>query len=613
MVVAACGDGGGGDASPPPPPPTAAPTIPTPPAATATADDAGSATFSVAASGDALRYQWRRNGTDVAGATAASYTLNPVTLADNGSRWSVVVSNAGGSVTSSETVLTVRAVAPRITTAPASATVTAGQAASFGVVAAGSAPLAYQWLRGGQPIAGATSASYTTPATALADNGAAFSVQVSNAAGSVTSAAAVLIVNAALVAPTITAQPQAATVTAGQTATFSITATGSAPLAYQWRRNGTAIAGATAASYTTPVTTSADNGAAFTVVVSNAAGSVSSAAAVLTVNAPSAVQAQARLAFGTGHVVAIRADGSVIAWGSNAAGQLGNGPAIAGSNARVVAATATAVAAGNFESLALGGDGIVRGWGRKFGNTSIIGGDAANTGTDVPSPVASALPGGVTQLVTGTGNSFAFVLRNDGTVWHMPGLATAISGGFNQAARQVGGLPAIASIWPGRSAEPIAIGQDGSVWRIQVLGSAPAASWQASVQAITGLGNVAAAVCNGVSCLALRGDGSLHAFQGSGSSTPVTGLPAVTRIATTGSQFIALSADGRVWRLNGATPEQVPGLTNVVAIAGGLQTALVLRADGTVWGWGQNNFGELGAGVPSSPSTPVQVPGINLN
>src|SRR5213075_3287362 len=102
---------------------------------------------------------------------------------------------------------------------------------------------------------------------------------------SVTSNAATLTVNAAAAAPTITTQPANQSVTAGQTATFTVTATGTAPLSYQWQKKGTAIAGATASSYTTPPTTSSDNGSQFTVVVSNTAGSVTSNAATLTVNA----------------------------------------------------------------------------------------------------------------------------------------------------------------------------------------------------------------------------------------------------------------------------------------------------------------------------------------
>ena len=176
-------------------------------------------------------------------------------------------------------------VMPSITTQPVGQTVTAGQTASFMVVATGTAPLSYQWQKDGTAISGATSASYTTAATSSSDNGAKFQVVVSNSAGSVTSNAATLTVNAAAVAPSITTQPVNQTVTAGQTATFMVVAAGTAPLSYQWQKNGTAISGATAASYTTPATTSSDNGAQFVVGVSNVAGNVTSNAATLTVNA----------------------------------------------------------------------------------------------------------------------------------------------------------------------------------------------------------------------------------------------------------------------------------------------------------------------------------------
>src|SRR2546430_3774397 len=73
--------------------------------------------------------------------------------------------------------------------------------------------------------------------------------------------------------------------TVGQTATFMVVATGTAPLSYQWQKNGTAISGAASASYTTNVTTSADNGVWLHVVVRNFVGSVTSSAATLTVNA----------------------------------------------------------------------------------------------------------------------------------------------------------------------------------------------------------------------------------------------------------------------------------------------------------------------------------------
>src|SRR5207237_6512584 len=124
--------------------------------------------------------------------------------------------------------------------------------------------------------------SRTRHASLESDYGAEVCASVRNAAGSVTSNAAALTVSSVLVAPTITRQPASQTVSVGQTATFTVTAAGTAPLRYQWQKNGTAIGGATAASYTTPATTAADNGDQFTVVVSNAAGSGTSNAAALT-------------------------------------------------------------------------------------------------------------------------------------------------------------------------------------------------------------------------------------------------------------------------------------------------------------------------------------------
>ena len=87
-------------------------------------------------------------------------------------------------------------------------------------------------------------------------------------------------------APSITAQPISQAATAGKAATFNVAAAGTAPLSYQWRRNGMPISGASSSSYTTPATTTSDNGAQFNVTVSNSVGSVTSNAVALTVNAP---------------------------------------------------------------------------------------------------------------------------------------------------------------------------------------------------------------------------------------------------------------------------------------------------------------------------------------
>lgn len=591
-----------------------APAITAAPAAAAVNDGAG-ASFSVTATGSApLSYQWQRNGSDIAGATAASYTLTVATLADAGATFAVRVSNPGGSITSAAAALSVAPVAPTITAPPAAQAVTAGQGASFSVAATGSAPLAYQWQRNGSDIAGATEASYTLAGTTLADDGAVFSVRVSNAAGSVGSPGVVLGVGAPPPPPQITTAPQAARVAEGQAATFTVLASGAAPLAYQWQRNGSAIAGATAASYTTPATTRADNGARFSVVVSNGQGSVASGEATLTVDAAVQASGRARIAFGSNHVVAVRGDGSVIAWGSNASGQLGSGATIAGSNARLVATTAVAVAAGSTESIALGGDGIVRGWGRKFSNITIIGGDAAVSGTELATPATGGWPGGITHIVTGTGNAFALGLRSDGSVVQMPGVATTITGGLNQTARAVAGLPPIVALGAGVQGNPSAIAADGSVWRIAIT-AIGGGNWQATVSPVAGLAGAVAAVCNGVGCIALDTAGAVHTFpaSGSGAAAAVTGLPRTVQIAATGTGFLAVAGDGTLWRWNqGATPTAVAGLAGVLEAAGGSGTVLVRLADGSVWGYGSNSFGELGSGTAPT-TTPVPVPGIRLD
>jgi hypothetical protein len=89
-------------------------------------------------------------------------------------------------------------------------------------------------------------------------------------------------------APAITVQPSDQSVSVGQAATFTVTATGAAPLSYQWQRSGSPIAGATSSSYTTGTTTAGDSGSSFAVVVTNASGSVTSRSATLTVTSGAA-------------------------------------------------------------------------------------------------------------------------------------------------------------------------------------------------------------------------------------------------------------------------------------------------------------------------------------
>jgi hypothetical protein len=158
-----------------------------------TVNSGQSATFSVVATGTSITYQWKRGTTSISGATAANYTTPATSATDNGSQFEVTVSNPGGGVTSNAATLSVNS-KPLITVQPANQSVTVGATATFTVIAAGTAPLSYQWQTGGTNISGATSSSYTTPATALTDNGSQFDVVVSNSLGNTTSSPATLAV-----------------------------------------------------------------------------------------------------------------------------------------------------------------------------------------------------------------------------------------------------------------------------------------------------------------------------------------------------------------------------------------------------------------------------------
>jgi Leucine-rich repeat (LRR) protein len=238
------------------------------------------ATFTVVATGTApLSYQWQFGGNNIAGATASSLTLNNVQLSSAGD-YSVVVTNVAGTLASAVATLTVWA-PPAISLQPASRTNLTGTSASFSVTATGTAPLSYQWQFGGAPISGATTSTLILNNVQLSETGN-YSVTITNVAGSLTSSAAALTVWAP---PAITAQPQSATNIAGTTANFSVSATGTAPLSYQWQFNGVNLDGANGSTLTL---NNVQPGAAgnYTVVITNVGGTLTSAAASLTVWVP---------------------------------------------------------------------------------------------------------------------------------------------------------------------------------------------------------------------------------------------------------------------------------------------------------------------------------------
>lgn len=240
-------------------------------------------------------FQWRRNGVPIAGATSQSYVIASASTADNGS-YSVVATNLLGSATSPDEVLTVQEpavvnVAPSITTQPAATQiVAAGGSASFTVTANGTPAPTYQWRKNGVAIAGATSATFSL-SNVSSGNGGEYTVVVTNAAGSVTSAAATLTVTDSSVAgtaPVILMQPVASqTVALNGTVTITVDASGSPTPTYQWRKNGATIAGATSSTLTLSPVSSGD-AATYSVVVTNTVGSVTSSNSVLSVSGAAA-------------------------------------------------------------------------------------------------------------------------------------------------------------------------------------------------------------------------------------------------------------------------------------------------------------------------------------
>lgn len=246
-------------------------------------------TFSVVASGvSPLSYQWQYNGGNISGATTPSFTISSVQLSDAG-KYAVVVRDAHGSVTSNAAVLTVIVpqpitVPPRFVLQPQSQTVTAGQDATFEALASGNPPPSYQWYENELQLPGATSASLTLPNVQITDAGQIY-VVARNSGGSAKSQSVSLTLIPAPTGPSITSQPLSRAVHPGATATFTVAASGSEPLSYQWYHNNQPIVGATSDTYTLSGVQTSDGGE-YQVSVRNSIGAVTSNVAVLTVLPP---------------------------------------------------------------------------------------------------------------------------------------------------------------------------------------------------------------------------------------------------------------------------------------------------------------------------------------
>jgi hypothetical protein len=233
------------------------------------------AAFSVSVNANpAPEFQWRKDGTDIPGATQASFVIPSASLSDAG-EYSVYTWNDEGNVTSDTVTLTVNPIppeAPVITQQPQSQSALVTQSATFSVEATGHPAPEFQWRKDGVELSGETGTSLTLTNLTLSDSGA-YDVVVSNSEDTVISEPATLTVAEGPTAPTILAHPQGQTVTAGQVLVLTVDATGNPTPTYQWRLDGNPVSGADQATLELSAVSPEDAGS-YDVVVSNSEGTV---------------------------------------------------------------------------------------------------------------------------------------------------------------------------------------------------------------------------------------------------------------------------------------------------------------------------------------------------
>ncbi|HEX8438677.1 hypothetical protein [Archangium sp.] len=352
------------------------------------------------------------------------------------------------------------------------------------------------------------------------------------------------------------------------------------------------------------------------------------------------------IAAGFSHSLSLGPDGTVWAWGSNASGELGIGTAGSAATPLPVKISGltdvVAVSAGHGFSLALRADGTVWAWGKndqgQLGNGKV---DAGAT------PVPGKVPGLTDVVAVSAGHSFASALRADGTVWAWGNNRSGLLGVGSPSVLQVTapapvvGLSNVVSLAAAGGGYFLALRSDGTVWAWghnggHQLGEGPTLGMvkREPVQ-VKGLQNVVAISTGWAHALALSADGTVWTWGNNahgqlGQLSPdinraavmaVPGLSDVVAIMAGPSSYrtLALRRDGTLWTWgmdragragNPPAPVQVPGLQDVVAVSSGTH-ALLLDKQGTLWGWGPNTAGELGDGTTQTRLMPVPVVGLS--
>jgi len=520
------------------------------------------AVFNVLATGTSpLAYQWRFKGAGLPGETNAALTLTAVVTNQAGG-YDAVITNSVGAVTSAVAVLTVDVPpAPVFTLQPASQTARAGTNVTLTALATNSWPLTYQRHLGGAAIPGATNTALSLTDIQAANSGD-YTVVAANAWNAATSAVATLTV--VPTAPIISLQPQSAGVFAGFAAQLTVAATGTEPFSYQWQLDGTNLPAATnaalALSNMKPV-----NAGTYRALVANPAGSTNSAEALLALvpvacwggaplglmSLPIALTNAVAISAGAQHNLALRRDGSAVAWG--AADQTVLPPGLAG---------IIAIAAGSDHSVALQADGTVAAWG------------GANTygQTNVPVNLSNV-------VAVAAGSSHSLALKSNGTV---------VAWGLNTSgqASVPTGLTNVVAISAG-SNHCLALRADGKVfaWGNNAYG-------QTTVPA--NLAEVVAIAAGAMHSLALRSDGTVAAWGATayGQTPAPAGLSNVTAIAAGGFHSLAVKSDGTLLAWGAGTNPLAaaypnlgqafipPPVTNIAAVSGGDAHTLALAGDG---------------------------------
>lgn len=594
-----------------------------------------------------LTFQWFRNGVAIAGATSSTYTTEPVTAADDGAKFSVKVSNAQGTVSSNEATLTVKP-GPTITGQPTSVTVNAGASASFTVTASGE-QLQYQWLRDEQPVAGANAATYSISATTAADDGAILTALVVNPGGVVASQSVTLTV---LSTPAVTLQPISQTVIDGEPVLLGVTATGG-NLQYQWRRNGTAIAGATSRVLNIESATAADDNAEFSVVISNSIGSITSSAATLRVVSGSVAavpNAVAQVALGKPQSAALaftlvrRSNGTIASWGYNNDGQRGDGTVTAASDTIGTVTlpsgrTARQIAAGGSHALVLLDNGDVYAWG---GNDSGQLGVGDLLFRSVPLKVSLPRP----AIAVAAGRSHSLALLDDGRVfsWGSNSLGQLGNNTREASYSPVASLIVNVTQIAAGSNHVLALRADGSVWAwgANASGQLGEGSFKpARVPTSTGLTRIQRIRAGGDVSFAISERRGLYIWGENGDGQVGLGLAATVDLGvpTAARQNVIDAAAGERGSMvlgsngllvasgannagslgdGGTTARTTFAAVSVVSQAisvdfGGVSYGAAIGADGTTWTWGDNTAKQLGNSTISATgtSTPTAVPSFD--